>query len=106
MTTEENINYISSHLSAYVLWGQLAEECCELAQAALKMQRCSSIINPPRKTPEECLNDLIEEHADLVLCFKALHWNDKEQRSAVIDAKAERWANLIRERSGDSLWTR
>lgn len=78
------------------LWGQLAEEASELAQAALKMQRLELGNNPPRKTPQECINNVIEEHADVDFCFKLLRWDDKKEREVVQKAKAERWMSILK----------
>ena len=78
------------------LWGQLAEEASELAQAALKMQRLELGNNPPRKTPQECINNVIEEHADVVFCFKLLRWDDNKEMKAVQKAKAGRWVSILK----------
>lgn len=78
------------------LWGQLAEEASELTQAALKMQRLELGNNPPRKTPQECINNVIEEHADVALCFKLLGWNDKEKGEAIQKTKIVRWLSTLK----------
>ena len=78
------------------LWGQLAEEASELAQAALKMQRLELGNNPPRKTPQECINNVIEEHSDVDFCFKLLRWDDKKEREVVQKAKAGRLVSILK----------
>ena len=78
------------------LWGQLAEEASELAQAALKMQRLELGNNPPRKTPQECINNVIEEHSDVVFCFKLLRWDDHKEMEVVQKAKAGRWVSILK----------
>ena len=78
------------------LWGQLAEEASELAQAALKMQRLELGNNPPRKTPQECINNVIEEHSDVEFCFKLLGWDDHKEMKAVQKAKAGRWMSTLK----------
>ena len=78
------------------LWGQLAEEASELAQAALKMQRLELGNNPPRKTPQECINNVIEEHSDVDFCFKLLRWDDKKEMGVVQKAKAGRWMSTLK----------
>lgn len=90
-------NEIKDILGDEELFAQLAEECCELAQAALKMRRALNGKNWTPKTVEECRNDIIEEHADLCLCFKALMWDDKEARKEWEKRKEERWMNRLRE---------
>lgn len=51
---------------------QLAEECCELGQAALKMARVLRGENPSPKTEMECLDALTEEIADVEWCIDQL----------------------------------
>ncbi len=51
---------------------QLAEECAELGQAALKMARKLRGENPTPKTLEECEADLCEEMGDVTLCLDLL----------------------------------
>ena len=51
---------------------QLAEECCELGQAALKLARFLRGQNPTRKTRRECQDDLREEVADVLLCIELI----------------------------------
>ena len=78
------------------LWGQLAEEASELAQAALKMQRLELGNNPPRKTTQECINNVIEEHSDVDFCFKLLRWDDNKEMEVVQKAKAGRWMSTLK----------
>ena len=47
MTTEGKLQYLRENIPVADLFGQLAEECTELAQAALKMQRHLREVNPP-----------------------------------------------------------
>ena len=47
---------------------QLAEECAELGQAALKLSRAMRRENPTRSTVEELLKMLIEEMGDQHRC--------------------------------------
>ena len=72
MTTAECIAFLRENVSKSDLWGQVVEEACELAQAALKMQRLCNGTNPPRKNKLECIAAVQEEHADMELCFKIL----------------------------------
>lgn len=71
---------------------QLAEECCELGQAALKMSRRMRGENPTPKTKMECVDSLIEEIADVELCINEL-WNmvDKTKVEFVKEQKRVRW---------------
>lgn len=74
------------------LLAQLAEECTELAQAALKLRRAITEVNWTPKSIEECKNAMIEEHADICVCFKALNWDDKEARKQIMESKEDRWS--------------
>ena len=91
-----DFDFIQVNLTQAELWGQLAEEAAELAQAALKMQRVYMTNNPPRKSLEECMASVIEEHADLALCFELLGWSDKDARKQVRKEKLARWAAGLR----------
>lgn len=80
---------------------QLAEECSELAQAALKLARLERGENPTPKTEEECVKDLIEELGDVNLCMSVVEANRGILiRCLSVDKKA-RWAQRIREARGD-----
>ena len=48
---------------------QTAEECCELAQACLKMTRKLRDENPTPKSIEDIRDNLVEEMADVALCI-------------------------------------
>lgn len=54
------------------MYEQLAEECTELAKAALKASRQIRGDNPPRMTPKEIWACLEEEVADVWFCLKEL----------------------------------
>lgn len=80
---------------------QLAEECNELAQAALKLARLERGENPTPKTEEECVKDLIEELGDVNLCMSVVEANRGIHiRCLSVDKKA-RWAQRIREARGE-----
>lgn len=78
---------------------QLAEECSELAQAALKMARKRRGTNPTPMTMEECKQRLTEEAADVLLCIKELHSIiDCDRANEIMDIKRDRWEKRIREK--------
>ena len=54
------------------MYEQLAEECTELAKAALKKARLIRGENPTPKTAEEIDKNLIEEVTDVALCASEL----------------------------------
>ena len=57
---------------------QLAEEASELSQAALKLRRARMGINPTPITCEKANLHLLEEIADVTLCFGILNLSDTE----------------------------
>lgn len=76
---------------------QLAEECAELAQAALKLRRAIDGKNPTPKSVEECREALIEEIADVELCRFVLDLTDSENKdlNRFVLKKYRRWANRL-----------
>ena len=76
----------------------LAEECSELAQAALKLARKKRGENPTPKTEAECIADLIEEMADVDLCRKVLEdadWWDQLSLIDMYNKKMKRWQHRL-----------
>lgn len=81
---------------------QMAEECSELAQAALKLARLERGENPTPKTEEECVENLLEELGDVNLCMSVVEANRGIHiRCLSVDKKA-RWAKRIREARGET----
>lgn len=77
---------------------QLAEEATELAQAALKYRRAMLTVNPTPKTPDECYEALMEEFADVMVCWDALrHKESPVKINARAEDKMARWVRRIRE---------
>ena len=80
---------------------QLAEECSELAQAALKTARKYRGENPTPKTIDECYDALQEEIADVMLCVD--EWFDYRETdfymgvTAIRREKYERWEQRLKE---------
>lgn len=56
---------IKQHLPQDELLAQLAEECAELSQAALKLRRALTGINPTPVAADEARRNLVEEAADV-----------------------------------------
>lgn len=72
---------------------QLAEEACEMAQAALKFSRIQRGENPTPKAEWEAIAELIEEIAD---CYVVLdeYLRDKDWLPSILEImerKEERW---------------
>lgn len=79
------------------LLAQLAEECMELGQAALKMRRVLDGTNPTPKTLEACKVNLTEEWADVVVCVDALaaDWIDRVEAVEIAYRKTKRWLERL-----------
>lgn len=65
-------NEILNKIGEAAVLEQLAEECTELAQSALKLARKIRGENPTPKSLEECKASLQEEAADVELCIDIL----------------------------------
>lgn len=87
---------IKQHLPEEELLLQLAEECAELAQAALKLRRVMAGINPTPITEDEARSNLLEEAAD-VYCVSRLLLGYEEHAEiyGIIKRKKERWAGRL-----------
>lgn len=97
---KSNFEVICS-LGEPALLEQLAEECSELAQAALKLARKERGENPTPKTEEECVENLLEELGDVNLCMSVVEANRGIHiRCLSVDKKA-RWAQRIQEARGE-----
>lgn len=81
---------------------QLAEECSELAQAALKMARLERGENPTPKTEEECVENLLEELGDVNLCMSVVEAKRGIHIRCLSVNKKARWAQRIREARGET----
>ena len=80
---------------------QLAEECSELSQAALKIARKYRGENPTPKTIDECWDSLQEEMADVMLCVSEyLDYKGPDYLNCVILMKLkkyDRWKRRLEE---------
>lgn len=95
----ENEDYIRGKVSQSELLAQLAEECCELGQAALKLRRSIDGTNPTRMTREECFDNFIEEFADVDLCMNlVIVPGDLAKIFAIEDEKLARWRKELEEK--------
>ena len=92
---ENNIVFITDSLSEEAIACQLAEECAELAQAALKLYRSVSGVNPTPVSREAAISKITEEYADVELAFNILSRKVGIKFGNVLkvyDDKLERWA--------------
>ena len=75
----------------------LAEECSELAQAALKLRRSYDQTNPTPVDPDNAFEKLCEEIADVLLYIEQITL----PRSYIWDikkSKLERWKTRLKEK--------
>lgn len=80
---------------------QLAEECAELGQAALKLRRALTGDNPTPVSADDAEDHLWEEVADVILCVNLLgEWPVIDGVGSAIeeqmDKKEARWARRLR----------
>jgi len=79
-------------LPADEILAQLAEEATEMAQAALKLRRAMTGINPTPVTREAAESNLEEEISDTALCLELLGLA-ADQRT--MEAKLARWRERL-----------
>lgn len=92
------IAYVKDHVSKRSLYGQLAEEACELAQAAMKGFRKYSIDNPTPVSSREVLERLREEAADIMICLDALGVDAASVEVMThYNQKLDRWVERLKE---------
>lgn len=83
---------IKQHLPQDELLAQLAEECAELSQAALKLRRALTGINPTPVAADEARRNLVEEAADVYnVLGLLLDAEDNAEIYSIIRRKKERW---------------
>ena len=100
----ENVEYVKKVLPKEVLFVQLAEECNELAQAALKIYRILDGRNPTPVPLTQALSDVVEEVSDVLGVLRALELTDAEfaaQYSRISADKFERWVDRLKEKYGE-----
>lgn len=93
-----NFEYIQNNLQKTEILAQLAEEAAELAQAALKLRRALDGVNPTPVSVDEALNKVIEEFADVNLCYDVLNMHTPLIYDKTYKSKCQRWADRLEER--------
>lgn len=96
----DELDIICGLLSREELLAQLAEEAAELAHAALKLRRVYDGKNPTPVTKETAAEDLLEEIADVELCFLALERIDPWPVGNIVrtmEEKRDRWIRRLEE---------
>lgn len=96
---DKNIELIRSKLSQEDLLCQLAEECAELSQAALKLRRVYGGKNPTPVNIAEAYHNILEEIADVTLCLEVLNTTPQAllEVRKTINIKKNRWATRLLE---------
>lgn len=84
---------IISIIGEAAVWEQLAEECTELAKAALKMARKLRMENPTPLTMAEIQNSIADEWGDVLNCAWEL---DVKSDYKLQDAKMIRWMSRLK----------
>ena len=91
--------YILENIGTCAVLDQCAEECCELAQACLKMGKKIRGQNPTPKNIDEIEKSLKEELADVSVCISVLmNANDLityDELKKIFDVKIKRWVERI-----------
>lgn len=95
MSNNYELEYIRNNLPKRVLLEGLAEECCELAQAALKTIRAIDGTNPTPMNEKECTIKIYEEITDILMVLEAL--GVIQDGTTEMSPKWKRWANRIKE---------
>ena len=89
----------TDYLPKSEILAQLAEEACELAQAALKLRRKIDGINPTPVSMDDAAENLIEEFTDVIHCALEL---GIDYEPAILYQKHKRWIERLRARPAKS----
>lgn len=95
---EKRENDIVSQIGLPAALEQLAEECAELGQAALKLARKMRGENPTPKTHDECMRAFNEETADVMVCLDVLvnsGFISNEAIESEMISKKSRWEERL-----------
>lgn len=86
---------VSDVLPQGEILAQLAEECAELAQAALKLRRAIEGINPTPVSIQQAGDRLVEEIADVIVCENQLLGVDWNVVDEICKRKLGRWEGRL-----------
>ena len=96
MSKQKEIDTIREKLSTVELLCQLAEECAELGQAALKLRRVLTKANPTPVTPSEAYANMWEEIFDVTFVLEVLAFDlDAPIMQKFRATKPERWVRRL-----------
>ncbi len=94
----DDATVISQNVPENEIFCQLAEECSELAQAALKLRRTTIKTNPTPQTYDMAFANLVEETADVLACLELIFGNEEEVKNDIEHLKLwklKRWADRV-----------
>jgi len=94
------MGYMRDRIGDAAMYEQLAEECAELGQAALKLARVLRKENPTPMTETEASDMIIEEAADVLICIDEVGVFDSSEVARVAHAKRERFKARWEEANG------
>ena len=87
-STSDYVKMIQAKIPYTSRLEQMAEECCELAQALLKKSRKLRGENYTPKSIEEVCDAVNEEFTDVILCARTLGMSESP---GLMHEKAKRW---------------
>ena len=93
MDFEEKGDYIIENIGLQAFFEQMAEECCELGQACLKLIRSFGNGNPTPVSLKDALVNFKEESHDVMLCTLLIMDPSEEQ----LMKKLDRWVKRVEE---------
>ncbi len=91
----DNISFVQNKISQKSILLQLAEECNEVAQQAIKLVRIYIGENPTPVTASEASEKLQEEIADFCACLDCLSGVNYDRINDIKQKKLERWRNRL-----------
>lgn len=80
----------------------LAEECTELAQAALKLRRAYDQTNPTPVSEDDAYQQMLEEIADVFLYLEQIPYN-VDHVGQIMLSKRERWKCRLRKAEEEKM---
>lgn len=85
------MGYMRDRIGDAAMYEQLAEECAELGQAALKMARVLRKENPTPVTKDEASAMVLEEAADVLNCMDEVGIFGRPELAQIAHEKLERF---------------
>ena len=100
MTQLEQLRFIRGRITEEDALCAIAEEAAELAQAALKLRRAMTGMNPTPVAPKTAKDSILEEIADVqVVCDVLLESvTDMETVDEKYEYKLDRWVKRLEKR--------